>query len=219
MYEPHSPEPATRYLWSQVWLHPSSRGGFSHSCLTPNPWRHGLLCTLFLCLNGFKRSLVNLIRERGQTRKTDPVEENSQEGNAKRCFKCQKRSSSDLYLYILSFDLSSGPETNYSSIDEKMDVHQDSHSRPVSLRLCLAASHPGLSFSPSSCTCDCISSVYSGGENSAVSPFSQWSPLRPRVSWKEKELKKPPGGHSREKKELETLPVMTPIFLKNKFPL
>lgn len=122
MYEPHSPEPATRYLWSQVWLHPSSRGGFSHSCLTPNPWRHGLLCTLFLCLNGFKRSLVNLIRERGQTRKTDPVEENSQEGNAKRCFKCQKRSSSDLYLYILSFDLSSGPETNYSSIDEKMDV-------------------------------------------------------------------------------------------------
>ena len=57
-----------------------------------------------------------------------------------------------------------------------------------------------LEFSPSSCTCDCISFVYSGGENSAVSPFSQWSPLRPRVFWKEKELKKPPGGHSREKR-------------------
>ena len=79
-------------------------------------------CALFLCLNVFERSLVNLIREKGQTRKIDPVEENSQEGNARSCFKCQKRSSSDLYLYILSFDLSSGPETNYSSIDEKMDV-------------------------------------------------------------------------------------------------
>ena len=77
---------------------------------------------LFLCLNVFERFLVNLIREKGQTRKIDPVEENSQERNARSCFKCRKRSSSDLYLYILSFDPSSGPETNYSSIYEKMHV-------------------------------------------------------------------------------------------------
>lgn len=36
--------------------------------------------------------------------------------------KSQKRNSSNLHSYVLSFDPPSGPETNYSSIDEKVDV-------------------------------------------------------------------------------------------------
>ena len=74
---------------------------------------------------------------------------------------------------------------------------------------------PRLEFSPSSCTCDWFSFVYSGGENSALSPVSETKGILEGGRAQEA----PWWTFQGEKKELETLPVLTPIFLKNKFPL
>lgn len=61
-------------------------------------------------------------REQGQTRKINSLEEKPQKRNARSCINRQKSYSSNLYLYILSFDPANRPETNYSLIDEKMEA-------------------------------------------------------------------------------------------------
>ena len=53
------------------------------------------------------------------------MEEKPQQRNARNCFKCQKRNSSNLDLCILAFHQPGGPEATYSSIDEKMDVQRN----------------------------------------------------------------------------------------------